>query len=575
MIIAHIDHGKSTLADRLLEITGTVSERQMKPQYLDQMELERERGITIKMTPVRMTYKSSGNEYVLNLIDTPGHSDFGYEVSRALKAVEGAILLVDAMQGIQAQTLANYESAKKAGLVMIGCVNKIDMNPIDLPVVIRELAELIGCDESEICKVSAKTGEGVADLLEKVIKTVPPPQAGKGNQALIFDSVYDDHKGIMAFVRVFSGTFTEKVETRLMAAGKKFITRETGYFSPEQRPGKVLSAGEIGYIATGIKDPGILRIGDTIGDTMLEGYEPPNPAVFVSLYPEEGGDYDALKAALDKLRLTDSSMSVEPDYSDVLGRGFKAGFLGQLHFEIITARLDREFNIDVITSFPSVAYKVATKSGELTIHSPKDFPEDNLGVLEPIVKIKILAPQTYLGRVMGLRESFRMSGEMTEVMDKNVIVTAMMPLAELVSDFDDRLKSVSLGFASFSYAFAGYAPANVTKLEMLVAGEEVPGLTRIVYKDDAQRIARKAVEDLKELLPKQLFTQSIQARAMGQILAREDITAFKKDVTGYLYGGDRTRKMKLWKKQQKGKKKLKERGRVTIPPEIFKELLKK
>jgi len=576
VIIAHIDHGKSTLADRMLEITGTVTARQMKPQYLDQMDLERERGITIKMTPVRMAYEYKGKEYELNLIDTPGHSDFGYEVSRALTAVEGAILLVDATQGLQAQTLANYEAAKKAGLMVMGCVNKIDLNPAGLSDIIEKLSRLIGCDESEIYRVSAKTGQGVKELIGGVIEKFPSPGKTKGKQALIFDSVYDDHKGIIAYARIFSGSFKVKDTTKLVGADKQFIIKETGVFTPDPKPVGELSEGEIGYIATGIKDPGVLRIGDTIGDDLLPGYTPPNPVVFVSLYPEEGNEYDDLKSALNKLRLMDSSITIEPDYSDVLGRGFKAGFLGRLHFEIVTARLDREFGLSVVTSFPSVAYKITTKNEEtMMIESPKDFPDEYLKAEEPIVSTRIMTPQEYLGRVMSLRDSFRMSEEETESFEDNIIITAKMPLAELVSDFDDRLKSVSLGYASFSYKFSGYKQAQVTKLEVLVAGEEVPGLTRIVYKDDAQRIGRKVAEDLKNLLPRTLFVQSIQVKGMGKILAREDIPALKKDVTGYLYGGDRTRKTKLWDKQKRGKKRLKERGKVTIAPEVFKELLKK
>lgn len=575
VIIAHIDHGKSTLADRMLEITGTVEAREMKPQYLDQMELERERGITIKMTPVRMGYSFGGTDYRLNLIDTPGHSDFGYEVSRALKAVEGAVLLVDATQGIQAQTLANFEAAKRVGLKIIGCVNKVDLNPPGLEAVVKDLADLIGVSEKDIYRVSGKTGLGVAELLQGVIKEVPHPVVGEGDQALIFDSVYDDHRGIVAFVRVFSGKFAERTTTKLMAAGRSFIAKEVGIFSPEQRPVKELVSGDIGYIATGIKDPGVLRIGDTIGSVELPGYVPPNPVVFVSLYPEDGGEYESLKSALNKLHLMDASISLEPDYSDVLGRGFKAGFLGRLHFEIITTRLEREFDLQVITSFPSVAYKVMTNKGEQIVESPKDFSEDNKGVMEPVVTVKLITPQAYLGRVLALRDFFRMDEVLTETFDENVIIKAKMPLSELVSDFDDKLKSVSLGFASFSYEFSGYAKADVTKLEVVLAGEEVPGLTRIVYKEDALRIARKAAEELKALLPKALFVQTIQVKASGKILAREDIPALKKDVTGYLYGGDRTRKEKLWKKQQRGKKRLKERGRVTIPPDIFKELMKK
>ncbi|MDD5098851.1 MAG: translation elongation factor 4 [Candidatus Colwellbacteria bacterium] len=585
VIIAHIDHGKSTLADRMLEITETIPAREMRPQYLDQMELERERGITIKMTPVRMVHNFSGKSYELNLIDTPGHSDFGYEVSRALTAVEGAVLLVDATQGIQAQTLANFEAAKKTGLTIIGCVNKIDLNPAGIDTIIRELALLIKCEEKDIFRVSAKTGEGVRDLIDGVVRLIPPPghlrEEGKqaippAKQALIFDSVYDDHKGIVAYARVFSGDFSARESMKLIGVNKNFMIKEVGVFSPEPKTVDKLESGKIGYIATGIKDPGVLRIGDTIGDSPLPGFTPPNPVVFVSLYPEDGSEYENLKAALNKLHLSDSSISLDPDYSEVLGRGFKAGFLGRLHFEIITARLEREFGIDVITSFPSVAYRVKTRSGkEILVESPKDFPEDNGGVYEPIVAIRIMAPKEYLGRILSLREFFRIKNAETESFDDNIIIKAKMPLSELVSDLDDKLKSISLGYASFSYELSEYEPAEVTKLEVLVAGEEVPGLTRIVYKEEAARMARKIAEELKSLLPKALFVQVIQVKGMGKILAREDISALKKDVTGYLYGGDRTRKTKLWDKQKRGKKRLKERGRVTISPEVFKELLKK
>jgi GTP-binding protein LepA len=582
VIIAHIDHGKSTLADRMLEITGTIPKRLMRPQYLDQMDLERERGITIKMTPVRMIYRpslesaDSKKEYVFNLIDTPGHSDFGYEVSRSLKAVEGAVLLVDATQGIQAQTLANFEAAQKAGLKIIGCVNKIDLNPPDLEKRINEVASLLHESPERIYRVSGKTGVGVPELLKGIAEEVPSPTVASGEQALIFDSVYDDHKGIIAYVRVFSGVFSGRKETALVAADRKFNIKEVGVFSPELKPASKLSPGEIGYIATGIKDPGVLRIGDTIGDRLLEGYNPPKPVVFVSLYPDEGNKYDDLKAALNKLRLVDSSISVEPDYSEILGRGFKTGFLGRLHFEIATERLDRDFDLPVITSFPSVAYRVKTKSGVKTIESPKDFPDENFGTEEPIVAVKIIVPQTYLGKVLGLKDIFKMEIVETEVIDDRIVISSKMPLAELISDFDDKLKSVSLGYASFSYEMSGWKETKVEKMQVLVANEIVPGLTRIVYKDGIEHVARQTVEELKNLLPKQLFSQPIQASAAGKIVARETIPALRKELGNFgKTGGDRTRKMKLWKKQQAGKKRLQASGRVTISPEIFKELLKK
>ena len=583
VIIAHIDHGKSTLADRFLEITGTVPPRQMKPQYLDQLELERERGITIKMAPVKMTYRfatddqrlMTDSEYILNLIDTPGHSDFSYEVSRALRAVEGAILLVDATQGIQAQTLANFEAARKCGLKILGCVNKIDLNPPELWKVIKEVAGLINCAEEEIYQISAKSGKGVEELLKGVIQKVPPPKNGSGDQALIFDSIYDDHKGIIAYVRVFSGSFFAKKGTELLSAARKFLVKEVGIFSPKFLPAKELSYGEIGYIATGIKDPGVLRIGDTVGNTALAGYTRPQPVVFVSLYPEEGDEYDNLKGALNRLRLIDSSISLEPDFSEILGRGFRAGFLGRLHFEIAIERLSREFGVKTITSFPSVAYRVKTRGGEITVESPKDFPEDNLGVKEPVALLRIITPQIYLEKILNLKETFRFSDIETESVDDRIIISLKMPLSELVSDFDDKLKSISLGYASFSYEFWGFEPAEVSKLEVLVADETVPGLARIIYKPDIQRVSRKIAEELKEHLPRKLFVQAIQVKALGRITARENVPALKKDVTGHLYGGDRSRKMKLWKKQKAGKKRLKKVGRVVIPPQIFKELLKR
>ncbi len=590
VIIAHIDHGKSTLADRMLEITKTIPEWQMRPQYLDQLDLERERGITIKMAPVRMIYRPQNQKdaeifnfdfYILNLIDTPGHSDFSYEVSRALKAVEGAVLLVDAVQGIQAQTLANFNAARKAGLKILGCVNKIDLNPLGLESVVKELANLIGCDEGQIYKVSAKTGQGVKDLIDGIVKNIPPPILSCDEQALIFDSVYDDHKGVIAYVRIFGGNFYPKKEARLMAAERNFLIKETGFFSPLLQSVDEIKAGDIGYIATGIKNPGIIRIGDTIGVKALPGYILPQPVVFVSLYPDDSNRHDDLKSALNRLKLIDSSLYFEQDFSEVLGRGFKIGFLGRLHFEIIIERLKREFAIEIIPTFPSVAYRVKTKKGEIIVETPKDFPEDNFGVYEPIVLIKIITPSEYLGRILNLKnvfhfydietESLRPKGDLKD----KILLSLKMPLAELISDFDDKLKSVSVGYASFSYEFFGHAPAEVVKLEVLVAGEIAAGLTRIVYKSETYNIARKIVEELKKRLPKQLFVQPIQVRSSSRIVARETISALKKDVTGHLYGGDRSRKMKLWEKQKKGKKKLQARGRADIPLDVFKDLLKK
>lgn len=584
VITAHIDHGKSTLADRLLEITGTVEKREMQPQYLDQMELERERGITIKMAPVRMNYESriTNQEYVLNLIDTPGHSDFAYEVSRALAAVEGAVLLVDATQGIQAQTLANFESARRAGLKILGAVNKVDVaQPDQIENSIMDLAELIGVGSEEILKVSGKTGEGVPELLEAVVKKIPAPKPSseKIARGLIFDSMYDEHKGVMAYIRVFDGEFKLNEEIELIATKTKGKAKEIGTFSPKLKPGQVLKTGEIGYIATGLKDPGKLKIGDTIATSseakQLPGYAEPRPVVFVSFYPEESDQYDEFKQALAKLRLTDSSLTIEPDSSEVLGRGFKGGFLGRLHFEIAAERLAREFKIETVHSFPSVAYKVDGK----IITNPKDFPNDYNVAEEPMTKIEIVTPPQFLGAIMQLKEVFRFSDLTTETLKNKIIMKAKLPLSDLIRDLDDKLKSVSQGFASFYYELIGFERADVAKLEIHVAENPVPGLTRILPKKDIEREARITCEKLKELLPKQQFTQAIQAIVGGRIIARETIPAMKKLLGNFgKTGGDRTRKMKLWKKQQRGKERLKERGTsnsIKIPANIFKELLKK
>ncbi len=582
IIISHIDHGKSTLADRFLELTETVNTRQMKPQYLDRLELERERGITIKMAPVRMVYHANDEsaqveQYMLNLIDTPGHSDFSYEVSRALAAVEGAILLVDATQGVQAQTLANLEAAKKANLKIIGGINKIDIaSPEQIENSSTELAHLLGAKSKEILKVSGKTGEGVSLLLQAVVDKVPPPKEIESRAALIFSSLYDDHKGVIAFVRVFGGEFKAGDNVKLLGTNKNFKIKEVGSFQPELRQENNLSVGEIGYIATGIKDPDAVKVGDTIGEKVLPGFKEPQPVVFVSLYPEDSDDYEALKASLYKLRLNDSSFSITPVTSEALGRGFQAGFLGRLHFEIVVQRLEREFGLKIINSFPSVSYKVKLAKAEwLTIENPKDFPDEYEQVLEPIASLIIISPLKNLGDILKLKESFRFSDLKTEVKADKVIISALLPLADIISDFDDRLKSASSGFASFSYEIIDYKEARVKKLEIKIAGNLVHGLSRIVPQNNVERIARQMAEKLKEILPKKQFAQAIQAVSDGRIIARETIPALRKDVTGYLYGGDRTRKMKLWQKQKKGKKKLlRMGGEIKLPVQIFKDLLK-
>lgn len=602
VIIAHIDHGKSTLADRFLELTGTINKRQMKPQYLDQLELERERGITIKMAPVRMLWhlqiknienplnsKLSNLEYVLNLIDTPGHSDFSYEVSRALAAVEGAVLLVDAAQGIQAQTLANLENAKKAGLIIIGAVNKVDVASTEqIESSINELAHLLKISPDEIFKISAKTGKGIEELLMTIIKKIPHPNNSNDShscRALVFDSLYDEHKGVIAFVRVFSGEYKAGDETKFVVADEKFKIKEVGVFSPQLKPADKLSAGEIGYIATGIKNPEKLKIGDTIGEEFLPGYQEPQPVVFVSLFPDDESQYDDLKISLQKLKLNDSSLTFFPDTNEVLGRGFKCGFLGKLHFEIAAERLEKEFGIKTVSTFPSVAYKVkiqkicemdADNNGsEIIIENPDDLPVNYSEILEPMIKIEIITPIKYLGNVLQLKKIFRMDAVKTDNFEEKILISAKMPLSGLIFDFDDKLKSISEGMASFNYQIGDYQKAELEKVEILVAGFPAPGLTRFIYKDELDSKPRQMLEKLKKILPAQQFNQALQARAGNRIIARETIPALRKDVTGYLYGGDRTRKMKLWKKQKKGKKKLLQMSsEIKIPVKIFKDLLK-
>jgi GTP-binding protein LepA len=597
VIIAHIDSGKSTLADRLLEMTGTVPMRSMQAQYLDRMPLERERGITIKMAPVRMEYTADdGKKYVMNLIDTPGHSDFAYEVSRALNAVEGGILLIDGTKGIQAQTLSNLRGAQKAGLRIIPAVNKIDLALPQIEKVVEATAELLGVEPSEVFRVSAKTGAGVKELLEAVVKLVPPPKSGHPagghdtiSKALIFDSMYDDHKGIIANVRVFGGEFGTE-DMHLVASADGFKAKEVGYFSPDMKATAKLKTGEIGYIATGLKEPSLVKIGDTIlanrdstglgaerkSELALPGYREPAPVVFISFYPDGDTKFDDLKRGFEKLRLNDAALSFEPDSNEALGRGLKVGFLGQLHFEIISSRLEREYNLQFLTSFPSIAYRVQDKGQIFVIKQPQDFPEHPEKVWEPLVNLEILAPQQYLSAVLNMQTIFDMEINEVKNIGENLLITAIMPLRELIRDFDDRMKSVSQGYASFTYELAGERESEVEKLEIVVVDEVVPALTRIVPKKDLEREGRQTVERLKELLPKMQFSQALQAKSQGRIIARETITAMKKELGNFgKNGGDRTRKMKLWKKQEKGKERLQAGARVDISPEVFREILKK
>jgi GTP-binding protein LepA len=596
VIIAHIDSGKSTLADRLLEVTGTVPERSMREQYLDRLPLERERGITIKMAPVRMNYELGNKKYILNLIDTPGHSDFSYEVSRALAAVEGAVLLIDGTKGIQAQTLSNLRGAQKAGLTIIPAVNKIDLAAAHAEDVIVSTAELLGIKKEEVFRISAKTGEGVKELLAAIVEKFPPPRklqdSGKNVQdfsrALIFDSLYDDHKGIIAFVRVFNGSF--KIEDlKLIASGAEFKPKEVGYFSPDLTVTSEIKSGEIGYVATGLKEPALVKIGDTILATgqehamskdeeklTLPGYREPGPVVFISFYPDGATKFDDLKKAFEKLRLNDAALYFEPDANEALGRGLKVGFLGQLHFEITASRLASEYNLEFLTSFPSIAYRVRNNGIEEIVKQPQDFPDKPEKVWEPIVALEILAPKDYLSSVLSLQTVFDIEVADIKAIGENLLIEALMPLRELIRDFDDRLKSASQGYASFTYELAGDRESEVEKLEILIVNEVIPALTRIVPKKDLEYEGRKTVERLKELLPKEQFSQAIQARSLGRIIARETIPAMKKELGNFgKNGGDRTRKMKLWKKQQRGKERLQSTARVNLSPEVFREILKK
>lgn len=599
VIIAHIDSGKSTLADRLLEMTGTVPMRSMQAQYLDRMPLERERGITIKMAPVRMEYTPetgphAGKKYVMNLIDTPGHSDFAYEVSRALNAVEGGILLIDGTKGIQAQTLSNLRGAQKAGLRIIAAVNKIDLALPQIEKVVEATADLLGIQPEEVFRISAKTGVGVKELLDAVIAQVPPPHPlgdikDDTAKALIFDSLYDDHKGIIANVRVFSGEFSAE-DMHLVATANNFKAKEVGYFSPDMKAAPKLRTGEIGYIATGLKEPALVKIGDTmlanrdstsVGGTRanelaLAGYRDPAPVVFISFYPDGDTKFDDLKRAFEKLRLSDPALSFEPDSNEALGRGLKVGFLGQLHFEITSSRLESEYNLTFLTSFPSIAYRIQDKGKIFTIKQPQDFPDKPEKVWEPLVNIEILTPQNYLSAVLNMQTVFDMEISEVKNIGDNLLIQAIMPLRELIRDFDDRMKSVSQGYASFTYELAGERESEVEKLEIVVVNDVVPALTRIVPKKDLEREGRQTVERLKELLPKEQFSQAIQAKAQGRIIARETISAMKKELGNFgKNGGDRTRKMKLWKKQEKGKERLQAGARVDISPEVFREILKK
>ncbi|MBU2081927.1 translation elongation factor 4 [Patescibacteria group bacterium] len=584
VIIAHIDHGKSTLADRFLEVTGTVTQRKMREQFLDQMDLERERGITIKMQPVRMNFNYNGEEYILNLIDTPGHVDFTYEVSRALAAVEGAILLVDATQGIQAQTIANLHLAKKENLKIIGVINKIDLvnDSEKLEGLKQEVAKLTGQKPEEILTVSAKTGLNAEAILEKVIKEFPAPRieisdGEKSFHALVFDSHFDAYKGVLAYIRVIEGEISKQKTIIALASKSKIQILETGVFKPELVTVGKLSSGEIGYIATGLKNPELIRVGDTLASSQsanpLPGYNEPKSMVWASFYPETADDFDLLKDALGKLKLNDAALHYEPETQEALGRGFRLGFLGMLHLDITAERLKREYNRDVIITTPTVSYKIKTRKGDiLEIFTPADWPDlaQIESVEEPWINLGILLPSRYLGNIMKLVGNYRGIYNHTDYLGlEHLILNFNMPLSDILVDFHDRLKSVSEGYASMNYDFSGFKTGNLVKLQILIAGEPVEAFSKIVSKEKAYHEGNSMVKKLKEIVPKQYFPVALQAAISGKVIARETISAMRKDVTGYLYGGDVTRKNKLLDKQKKGKKKRAAFSRVQLESNVY------
>lgn len=579
------------MADRFLELTKTVEKRKMQEQFLDQMELERERGITIKLQPVRMKYFYNEQDYILNLIDTPGHVDFSYEVSRSLAAVEGAVLLVDASKGIQAQTIANLHLAQQQNLKIIPVINKIDLPSTRKEEIKEALVHLLNIEPEEIIEVSAKNGINVGKILERIVEAVPPPdvkykEEGGSLRALTFDSVFDTYKGVIAYVRIFGGSVKRGDKIIASATRAKAEVIEVGFFAPALSITSELVAGNIGYIATGLKDPGQIKVGDTITNDPvssafhpLPGYKDPNPMVFASFFPENGEEYDILKDALGKLKLTDASLTYEPESSAGLGRGFRLGFLGMLHVEIISERLKREFGLSLIISSPSVEYLVNIKNGEqIKIRSAATLPDfSNINsIAEPIVALEILTPSVYMGNVMELVSSLRSVYNGTEYLGKETVLLKYdVPLAEIITDFYDKLKSVSSGYASMGYELKEMRADKLVRLDIFISGELVEPFSKIMHEKNAYYEGRAMVVKLKQTIPPQWFEVAIQAAIGGKIIARETIRARRKDVTGYLYGGDVTRKMKLLEKQKRGKKKMKESGKVNLPQEVFLKMLKR
>lgn len=584
-IIAHIDHGKSTLADRLLELTGTVEMRNMKAQLLDRMDLEREKGITIKLAPVRMEYK--GHE--LNLIDTPGHVDFSYEVSRSLQACEGALLVVDASQGIQAQTLANVYLAMAADLQIVPILNKIDLPAADVDRVSREVISLLGCKQEDILMISAKTGLGVEAVLERIVADIPPPNNGeqetdKGTRSLIFDSYYDDYRGVILYVRVFDGSIAKNASIQMMATKAHGIALEVGALKPDMTAGSALSTGEIGYIVTNLKSTREAKVGDTItlssnpAVAPLPGYRNVQPFVYAGFFPESNEYYQELKDAIEKLSLSDSALQFAPENSPVLGFGVRIGFLGLLHMDIVRERLEREYNLELVVTNPSTDYQVSLITGEeIDIKSAADLPEPTkiAEIREPWIKGEIVVPQVYVGPVIQLVSGKRGLQKNLSYIDERAMVSFEAPLANLLTNFYDQLKSITSGYGSFNYELADYRAEDLVKVDFYVAGEMVGALSVMVHRSEAQRLGRETVEKLKEVIPRQNFQVALQAGINGRFIAREDLSAYRKDVTTGLYGGDVSRKKKVLAKQAKGKKRMKRFGKVDIPAEAFTVMLKR
>ncbi len=579
-IIAHIDHGKSTLADRMLQATGVVALRDMKAQYLDRMDIERERGITIKSQAVRMPWDVDGTSYALNMIDTPGHVDFTYEVSRSLAACEGALLLVDAAQGIEAQTLANLYLAMENDLTIIPVLNKIDLPAAQPDKYAEELANLIGCEPDEVLRVSGKTGEGVEALLDRIVEAIPAPQgdASAPARAMIFDSVYDSYRGVVTYVRVVDGSLQPRQKIKMMSTGAEHDLLEIGVISPEPVPSKGLGVGEVGYLITGVKDVRQSRVGDTVtsaakpAQESLGGYEDPKPMVFSGLFPIDGSDYPALRDALDKLKLNDAALIYEPETSAALGFGFRCGFLGLLHLEIVRERLEREFNLDLISTAPNVIYDVVDEAGNAKrVTNPSEFPEGKVATIrEPMVACTIIAPSEYIGAIMELCQARRgQIGGMDYLSEDRVEMRYRLPLAEIVFDFFDQLKSRTRGYASLDWKFDGEEEADLVKVDILLQGEKVDAFSAITHRDKAYSYGLMMTSKLRELIPRQQFEVPIQAAIGSRIIARENIRAMRKDVLSKCYGGDISRKRKLLEKQKEGKKRMKMVGRVEVPQEAF------